>query len=134
MCSPFSTSDNVLVFSWFPSLSFMKIWWLGKIRANKINVAAESNVMSTPEITQNKGYVNATNDFSYPLILVYHITFVKWNKIKYLNIWILPNTSLLSEEIPSAELSSNIFYPFAIRLHFYKGWCNTPMSFKNLFA
>ena len=60
--------------------------------------------------------------------------FVKFNMIKYLNIWILPNTSILSEEIPSTELSSNIFSPFAIRLYFCKRRCNTPMSFKNLFA
>ena len=58
--------------------------------------------------------------------------FVKFNKIKYLNIWILPNTSILSEEIPSTELSSTIFYPFATRLYFCKRWCNTPMSFYSL--
>ena len=63
-------------------------------------------------------------------LLVRILHFVKFNKIKYLNIWILPNTSKLSEEIPSTELSSNIFYPFAIRLYFCKRWCNTPMSLK----
>ena len=56
--------------------------------------------------------------------------FVKFNKIKYLNIWILPNTSIFSEDFPSTELSSNMFYPFAIRLYFCKRWCNTPMSLK----